>query len=123
MSGALEWDRVLAWRMRRQYLLPRTEVGAVDIVHRLCGVQAHVASAAVLTITVRQARPDLGAFGSARPDAVNKWLSRGTNPAGRVRSWLAGLDGVTEVTVVPEDQLAEEIGGLSARIVPAGGTR
>lgn len=36
----VSWEDVLAWRMRRQYLDPRTERTASEIVGRLCGVQA-----------------------------------------------------------------------------------
>jgi hypothetical protein len=44
--------------MRRQYLDPRTESTASDIVGRLCGVQAQVWSGAGMAVALRQSVPD-----------------------------------------------------------------
>jgi hypothetical protein len=52
------WGQVFAWRMRRQYLGPRTTRTAAEIVGRLCGVQAQVWSAAETAVAVRQTAPD-----------------------------------------------------------------
>jgi Winged helix DNA-binding domain len=53
----LGWGQVLAWRLRRQFLDPIGAHGAVDVVRRLAGVQAQVASAAELAVAVRGGAP------------------------------------------------------------------
>jgi len=40
----VSWDQVHAWRLRRQFLDPLGDADAADVVGRLCGVQAQVAS-------------------------------------------------------------------------------
>jgi len=54
VSAALSWPQVLAWRMRRQLLDPIGTPSVPDVVRRLCGVQAQVASSAELAIRVRR---------------------------------------------------------------------
>jgi hypothetical protein len=54
----VSWRQASAWRMRRQYLDPRTERTASEIVSRLCGVQAQVWSAAEMAVALRQVAPD-----------------------------------------------------------------
>jgi hypothetical protein len=99
------WPQVLAWRLRRHLLDPVGEVDVVDIVRRLCGVQAQVPAAAALAVRVRQQ--------SSPPDGVQRaleerrlmrtWAMRGTlhvlapNEAGAylslvgaARSWEKG---------------------------------
>lgn len=51
------WPQVLAWRMRRQFLVQSSDAGVVEVTRRLGGVQAQVPSAAALAIAIRQARP------------------------------------------------------------------
>jgi Winged helix DNA-binding domain len=74
------WDQALAWRMRRQLVDPRGDAEAVQIIGRLCGVQAQVASAAELAVAMRQAEPEAGAVGRGLADGavVKTWAMRGT---------------------------------------------
>jgi hypothetical protein len=67
--------QALAWRMRRHLLDPVGELGVVDVVRRLCGVQAQVASSAELAVRVRQR--------ASGPDEVTQALSEGR----LVRTW------------------------------------
>ncbi|MDQ6636363.1 MAG: winged helix DNA-binding domain-containing protein [Candidatus Dormibacteraeota bacterium] len=76
----LTWNRVFAWRMLRQFLDRPMAVDTVDVVRRLCGVQAQVASSAELAVAVRRASPvrgDLARALSARK-LVKTWAMRGT---------------------------------------------
>ena len=76
----LSWDQALAWRMHRHHLDPPAGASAVDVVHRLCGVQAQVTSAAALAVAVRQAEPGTTAVPEALADGslVRTWAMRGT---------------------------------------------
>jgi Winged helix DNA-binding domain len=76
----LTWDQVLAWRMARQYVEPLGDKPAVDIVRRLCGVQAQVASSADLAVRVRQAAPNADGVARALEDGtlLKTWAMRGT---------------------------------------------
>ncbi|MGD3106578.1 hypothetical protein [Streptomyces sp. YGL11-2] len=47
--------------MRRQSPTPRTDAPAEEVVTRLAGVRAQVASAAELAVTTRQMAPDAAA--------------------------------------------------------------
>lgn len=80
MSDLLEWGSVLAWRMRRQHLLPRTCAGVVALARDLCGVQAQVTSAAELAVAVRADRPAPSGITAAleRRELVKTWAMRGT---------------------------------------------
>jgi hypothetical protein len=73
------WSQVHAWRMDRQFLTTPAR-GIVDIVGRLCGVQAQVASSAELAIAVRLAKPAAGGADRAIADArvIKTWAMRGT---------------------------------------------
>ena len=73
-------EQVLAWRLHRQYLEPLTEAGPVEIVGRLCGVQAQVASAAETAIALRQRNPRPEGVKRAYCDRslVKTWAMRGT---------------------------------------------
>jgi hypothetical protein len=79
-SVRVSWDQVLAWRLRRQYVDPLGDVDAVEIVSRLCGVQAQVASAAEFAVTVRQQNPAPETIAShlAEGSLVKTWAMRGT---------------------------------------------
>jgi hypothetical protein len=68
-------DQALAWRMRRQFLERRGDAGAGEVISRLCGVQAQVASAAETAVGIRQAEPN--------PDGVRRGLSNGS----LVKTW------------------------------------
>lgn len=75
-------DQVHAWRLRRQFVEPRGEEDVVEIVGRLCGVQAQVTSSAELAVRLRQADPGAakGAVdrGLADRALVKTWAMRGT---------------------------------------------
>ncbi len=53
----ISWDQVRAWRLQRQFLDPRGSADAVDVISRLCGVQAQVTSSAGLAVRLRQTTP------------------------------------------------------------------
>jgi hypothetical protein len=76
----VSWGQVFAWRMRRQYLDPRTKRSAAEIVGRLCGVQAQVWSAAETAVAVRQAAPDRDSVDRdfAARSLMKTWAMRGT---------------------------------------------
>jgi DNA glycosylase AlkZ-like len=74
------YDQVLAWRLRQQGLAPRGTATVEQVVERLAGVQAQVASSAELAVATRQRRPEPGAVAKAL-DArtiVKTWTVRGT---------------------------------------------
>lgn len=72
-------ERVLAWRMRRQFLAEREATSAVAVARRLAGVQAQVPASAEQAVAVRRADRRSGV-----PDAladrslVRTWAMRGT---------------------------------------------
>ena len=70
MSGVrTTWDRVLGWRMQRQYLADRDGPDAVAVTRRLAGVQAQVPSSAAQAIAVRLRRVRGRRRGRGRPPA------------------------------------------------------
>ncbi|WP_432095114.1 winged helix DNA-binding domain-containing protein [Streptomyces sp. bgisy100] len=73
-------EQVLAWRLRQQSLEPRTTSTVEQLVGRLAGVQAQVASAAELAIGTRRRAPRPGAVERALADraVVRTWSMRGT---------------------------------------------
>lgn len=79
-SVGLRWDRVLAWRIRRHYLVGRPASSLGDVVDRLCGVQAQVPSSAELAVRVRLERsePGLVERALAAGEVVRTWAMRGT---------------------------------------------
>lgn len=73
------WAQALTWRLQRQFLLTPSEGGAVEVVRRLCGVQAQVPSAARLAVALRH---QAGAYGPATPKGFDQWvLGPGTSDA------------------------------------------
>lgn len=76
----VSWGQVSAWRMRRQYLDPRTKRTASEIVGRLCGVQAQVWSAAEMAVALRQSAPDRASVSRDFADLslMKTWAMRGT---------------------------------------------
>jgi DNA glycosylase AlkZ-like len=76
----ISWQQALAWRMRRHFLDPigRPRIG--DVVDRLCGVQAQVASSAELAIRVRRETSRRGEVARAlqKGHLVKTWAMRGT---------------------------------------------
>lgn len=49
----ITWGQALAWRLQRQFLAEPSTGDAVDVVHRLCGVQAQVPVTARLAVAIR----------------------------------------------------------------------
>lgn len=74
------WPQVLAWRMRRQLLDPLGDLDAVDVVRRLCGVQAQVPAVAALAVRVRRRSPASGGVTEALEERrlMRTWAMRGT---------------------------------------------
>ncbi|WP_067482910.1 winged helix DNA-binding domain-containing protein [Actinomadura hibisca] len=77
---SVTWPQVLAWRTRRQHVETPGDAPTADVVRRLAGVQAQVASAAEMAVAVRQEKPQ-----GDVPDAlwrdgtlVKTWAVRGT---------------------------------------------
>ncbi len=80
MTVSVSWAQALAWRMRRQMLDPAAVLPADEVVRRLGGVQAQVASTAELGVRVRQASSRPGEVGDALTDGrlIKTWAMRGT---------------------------------------------
>ena len=79
MTPKVSWSQALAWRMRRHFLDPVGSVAVSEVVRRLCGVQAQVASSAELAVRVRQERSDVGEVARAlgAGDLIRTWAMRG----------------------------------------------
>ncbi|MFG1963478.1 DNA glycosylase AlkZ-like family protein [Nonomuraea sp. NPDC049028] len=97
MTIQLTWPKILAWRLRRQFVSAADGSDAVAITRRLCGVQTQVASSAQLAVAVRSARPDPGGIGRAlweERTLVKTWIMRGTLhllPADELADYCAAL--------------------------------
>jgi hypothetical protein len=80
VPAALTWPQVLAWRMRRQLLDPVGKSSVPEVVRRLCGVQAQVASSAELAVRVRRtsSRPGEVARALSEGKVIKTWAMRGT---------------------------------------------
>jgi hypothetical protein len=80
MPLEISWPQALAWRMRRQLLEPIGDLPVTDVVRRLCGVQAQVASSAELAVRLRQQTSSAGEVGQAVADGrlIKTWAMRGT---------------------------------------------
>jgi hypothetical protein len=66
--------------MQRQFLDPQVDVPAVDVVRRLGGVQAQVASSAEFAVKTRQRQPQEGEVSAALAEGrlIKTWAMRGT---------------------------------------------
>jgi hypothetical protein len=73
-------ERVLAWRMHRQFLDRPAGLSTVAVVERLCGIQAQVAGCAEQAVAARQASPHRGGVAEALADKtiIKTWAMRGT---------------------------------------------
>ncbi|MBB4916298.1 winged helix DNA-binding domain-containing protein [Streptosporangium saharense] len=97
MALSTTWSRVLAWRLRRQFVDPASGPDVVSVVRRLAGVQAQVASSAELAVAVRRADPRPGEVGEALwldRTLVKTWTARGTLhlvPSDELSSYAAVL--------------------------------
>jgi len=74
------WAQALAWRMERQFLDPLGAATPLEIVRRLCGVQAQVASSAELAVRLRRREATDTDVAAALSDGllVKTWAMRGT---------------------------------------------
>jgi hypothetical protein len=74
------WPQALTWRMGRQLLDPVGSLPVEDVVRRLCGVQAQVASSAELAIRVRREASLAGEAARALAEGrlIKTWAMRGT---------------------------------------------
>jgi Winged helix DNA-binding domain len=80
MAPRITWKQALAWRMKRHLLDPVGDVPVAEVVGRLCGVQAQVASSAELAVRVRRRTSAPGEVGRALAEGrlVKTWAMRGT---------------------------------------------
>jgi hypothetical protein len=80
MVPKVTWEQALAWRMRRHLLDPVSDRPVADVVRRLCGVQAQVASAAELCVRVRRehSKPGDVARALSQGRLIKTWAMRGT---------------------------------------------
>jgi Winged helix DNA-binding domain len=80
VAVTISWQQALAWRMQRHLLDPIGRLPVADVVGRLCGVQAQVASSAELAIRVRREASRQGEVDRALRDGrlVKTWAMRGT---------------------------------------------
>jgi hypothetical protein len=79
MRARLTAPQVLAWRLERQFLEPIAKPTIAEVVDRLCGVQAQVASSADLAVRVRRdgSRPGETTRALADGRLVKTWAMRG----------------------------------------------
>jgi hypothetical protein len=114
--------------MRRQYLDPRTQRAASEIVGRLCGVQAQVWNSAEMAVALRQSAPDRNGVNRDFADLalMKTWAMRGTlhllkpSEAGAFLSlmettgfWLKpSWQRVSGVTPRQIDELTEKVAGI-----------
>jgi hypothetical protein len=80
VTAALTWPQVLTWRMHRQLLDPIGTSSVPQVVRRLCGVQAQVASSAELAVRVRRTSSRRGEVARALAEGrlIKTWAMRGT---------------------------------------------
>ena len=74
------WAQALAWRLQQQYVAPAGNVAVEEVVRRLVGVQAQVASSAELAVRLRRKESEPGEVATALADGrlVKTWAMRGT---------------------------------------------
>jgi len=79
MAVRISWQQALAWRMQRHLLDPIGRLPVADVVGRLCGVQAQVASSAELAIRVRRETSRRGEVDHALREGrlIRTWAMRG----------------------------------------------
>jgi hypothetical protein len=80
MPKTVTWRQALAWRMQRQLLEPVGTRSVPEVVRRICGVQAQVASAAELAVRLRRQRSKAGEVRQAlaKGSLLKTWAMRGT---------------------------------------------
>jgi hypothetical protein len=74
------WPQALAWRQRRHFLDAVADPTVEEVVGRLCGVQAQVASSADLAVRIRQRSSHRGEVAAAVAEGrlIKTWGMRGT---------------------------------------------
>src|SRR6184192_1263200 len=79
MALRVTWRQALAWRMKRHMLEPVGAAPVDDVVRRLCGVQAQVASSAELAVRIRRQRSVPGEVAGALAEGrlIKTWAMRG----------------------------------------------
>jgi hypothetical protein len=77
---SISWPAALAWRLERQFLEPVGSMPVADVVRRLGGVQAQVASSAELGVRVRREASEAGEVDVALAEGrlIKTWAMRGT---------------------------------------------
>lgn len=130
MPVRVSWRQVQAWRMGRQLLDPVGDRPVEEVVSRLCGVQAQVASSAELAVRVRMSDSAPGEVARAFEDGrlIKTWAMRGSlhllNPvdggaflslmaAGRSwerPSWMRYFGATPDVMDHLRDAVAEALG-------------
>jgi Winged helix DNA-binding domain len=116
----ISWGQALAWRLERNFLLDPCPGDAVDVVRRLCGVQAQVPGSARLAVAVRRppagtARPTPASnHGGASPqdggDAMGQQVASALAEHRLVRTWA--MRGTLHL--LPADALADHLALLAA---------
>src|SRR5262245_61564039 len=103
MAASITEPQALAWRARRQFLVPPGRLGTVQVVGRLCGVQAQVASSAELAVRVRREASRPGQVGRALADGrlVKTWAMRGA------LHLLSPENGASFLSIMASDRLWE----------------
>jgi hypothetical protein len=129
-AARLTWPQVHAWRLQRHFAGGTT----VDVVRRLCGVQAQVMSAAELAVAVWHNDPaseESLTEGIARGALVRTWAMRGTlhvlDPAdaaaylslvAAARTWAKPSWQKTFLSLDQVDRLTESVSHLLADDAP-----
>ena len=96
-TATVTWKQAISWRLDRHHLVSIDGKTPEDVVRRLCGVQAQVASSADLAIRLRQSKSSAGAVAKAIADGrlLKTWSVRATlhlltpQEAGRYLSLMA----------------------------------
>lgn len=99
MEAETDWDRALAWRLGRQFLLSRAPASdLVAVIGRVGGLHAQVLSSSVGMLAARVDNVDSGTLAEAlwsTRSVVKLWVMRGTLhilPAADHPIWVAGMD-------------------------------
>ena len=111
MAASVTEQQALAWRTRRQLLDPVGTLGTVQVVGRLCGVQAQVASSAELAVRVRRETSRYGEVGRALAGGrlVKTWAMRGA------LHLLSPENGASLLSIMAADRLWERWGRYFGR--------
>ena len=128
-QASVSWPQALAWRLDRHHLVSIDGKKPEDVVRRLCGVQAQVASSADLAIRLRQSKASTGAVAKALGDGrlIKTWSVRATlhlltpQEGGRYLSLMASTEWwhrpiwVRSFKVTPEQM--DELRGIVRKLL------